>query len=92
MGYLIEAHFDNGRPALWIADAATRQVKLQWHYDPASDSAQVALKQLFRALALLSCQNKLSPPPLGQMAALAAACVTCDRCESDVSRPNISPL
>ena len=66
MSFDIDAHIENGQPALRILDADTHSVRLAWRC-PSCDEActgpdALALKQLFRELFLLSLLEKLKKP------------------------------
>lgn len=72
-GYLIYASLHQGRPALEIVDADSRQVCLQWEYghsasqqalpdhnNPAANElSESEIQRLFRRLLLLSCRQSL---------------------------------
>mgnify|MGYP000051803998 FL=1 len=72
-GYFIYASLHQGRPALEIVDADSRQVCLQWEYghsasqqtlperdNPAVDElSESEIQRLFRRLLLLSCRQSL---------------------------------
>ena len=73
-GYFIYASLHQGRPALEIVDADSRQVCLQWEYGHAAsqcagadhdnhmpaDLSESEIQRLFRRLLLLSCRQTLS--------------------------------
>lgn len=68
MSYDIDASLENGEPRLHIIDADSGAVRLAWHYRKKDlDETkhiqtyleEVAVKELFRELFLLSCSRKV---------------------------------